>query len=281
LKRAHARPTATLIQALAVQSHVRHTVAMIVHLAVNAQNLVVHGATVTTQAAVTARLMATAMAQAVATAHTVSVQTDLHTVAITLAMAKTKVLMAVTGRRKATTVGFREAAQLASVGMQAPVVRRKEPGETLLIAITAKAAALATAKTAGAAQHGATAMTAHHVVNGQTKSQLVPVAKTAQAMVVMIGRVATAGLREAAKLASEMGREATIRASKTVRPSEAGVATLATLATATSTAMTANRATLTAQIVPSVTHHARPLSVVHAMLTQTRRHSSKTRCLSA
>jgi hypothetical protein len=250
---------------------------MIVHLAVTAQNLVVHGATVTTQAVVTARLMATAMAQAVASAHTVSVQTDLHTVATTLAMAKTKVLMAVTGLRKATTVGFREAAQLASAEMQALAAQRKGLGETQLTAITAKAAALATAKTAGAAQHGATAMTAQpamasaHTVSVQSDLH----------MVVTIGRVATAGLREAAKLASEMGHEATIRASKTVRPSAAGVATLVTLATATSTAMTANRATLTAQIVPSVTHHARPLSVVHAMPTQTRRHSSKTRCLSA
>jgi hypothetical protein len=251
LKKAHARPTATLILALAVLSHVRRTATgMTAHLAVTAQNLVVHGVTVTTQA--------------VASAHTVSVQTDLHTVVTTVAIAKTKVHMAVTGRLEAT---------------KALVARRSAPGETQPIAIHAQAMVAMTAHraktavasvhmvsvqsvrhtetvmTAAAAQHGAIATTAHLVANGQKKSQLAQVVKTAQATVAMIALV-----------------------SKTVRPSAAGAATQTTAATA---AMTANHATLTAQIVPSVTLHARPLSVEHAMLTQTRRHSSKTRCLSA
>jgi hypothetical protein len=253
---------ATLIQAQAVLSHVRRTATgMTAHLAVTAQNLVVHGVTVTTQA--------------VASAHTVSVQTDLHTVVTTVAMAKTKVHMAVTGRRKATTVGFREAAQLASAEMQALVARRSAPGETQPIAIHAQAMVamigrVATAglreaaklasetvsvMTAAAAQHGAIATTAHLVANGQMKSQLVPVVKTAQATVAMIALV-----------------------SKTVRPSAAGAATQTTAATA---AMTANHATLIVQTAQSAMLHAKALSAVHAIQTQTRRHSSKTRCLSA
>jgi hypothetical protein len=243
---------ATLIQAQAVQSHVRHTGATIAHLAVTVRHTVA-----TTQVA--------QIAQAIVVA-AMSAQ---------LAMARTRVLMVVTGRRKATTVGFREAAQLASAEMQALVARRSAPGETQPIAIHAQAMVAMTGRvataglreaaklasetvsvmTAAAAQHGAIATTAHLVANGQMKSQLVPVVKTAQATVAMIALV-----------------------SKTVRPSAAGAATQTTAATA---AMTANHATLIVQTAQSAMLHAKALSAVHAIQTQTRRHSSKTRCLSA
>jgi hypothetical protein len=178
-------------------------------------------------------------------------------------MAKTKVHMAVTGRLEAT---------------KALVARRSAPGETQPIAIHAQAMVAMTAHraktavasvhtvsvqsvrhtetvmTAAAAQHGAIATTAHLVANGQMKSQLVPVVKTAQATVAMIALV-----------------------SKTVRPSAAGAATQTTAATA---AMTANHATLIVQTAQSAMLHAKALSAVHAIQTQTRRHSSKTRCLS-
>jgi hypothetical protein len=260
LKKAHARPTATLIQAQAVQRHVRHTVATIAHLAVTVRHTVAK-----TQVAQIAQAMVVVAMSA------------------QLAMARTRVLMVVTGRLKATTVGFREAAQLASAEMRALAAQRSVHGETQPIAIHAQAmvAMIGRVATAGlreaaklasetvsvmtavASAHTASvqsalhtvAKTAHLVANGQMKSQLVPVVKNAQATVAMIALV-----------------------SKTVRPSAAGAATQTTAA---STAMTVNHATLIVQTALSVTLHARPLSVVHAMLTQTRRHSSKTRCLSA
>ena len=161
-----------------------------------------------------------------------------------MVVAKTAVVI---GRRKATTVGFREAAELASVEMQAQVLRQSVSG--VQVAMTATNAQLMAAIATSDQLMVVTAMTAVQVV----QSALHMVAMTA------------------------------VLPAPSAHPMVAVTQNASTTATTVAVALvtvTARHATLTAQTAQLATSHAIHRSVAHEMQTQTRRLSSKTRFLS-